>query len=56
MGKLKSWTCKDCINKEFRIAPQGEVAEYCALYKGDKRPRHEWVTDDFVDCLDKRTK
>lgn len=56
MGKLKSWTCKGCINTEYRITPQGEIAEYCSFYKNGKTPRHEWVTDTFIDCLDKQPK
>lgn len=51
MSKLKSWSCKGCTNVCYRLI-NGEVAEYCkpAL---EGRVRHEWVTEDFVDCLDK---
>lgn len=56
MGNLRSWSCKGCLNTELRITPQGEIAEYCSLYKNGKKPRHVWVTEDFIDCLDKRIK
>lgn len=51
MSKLRSWSCKGCTNVCYRLI-NGEVAEYCkpAL---EGRVRHEWVTEDFVDCLDK---
>lgn len=55
MGKLKSWTCNGCLNLEYRITPQGEIATYCSKCKNGKKPRKKWVTDDFIDCLDKRT-
>lgn len=55
MGRLKSWNCKGCVNTEMRITPQGDIAEYCKFYKNGKTARHEWVTEDFIDCLDKRT-
>lgn len=53
--RLRSWTCKGCINTVLRITADGDTAVYCKYYKSAKRPRIKWVTDNFVDCLDKRT-
>ena len=51
---VKSWTCKGCTNYCFRMIPGGEVAKYCRpLMEG--RHRTKWITDDFIDCLDKTT-
>lgn len=51
---LRSWSCKGCTNICYRLI-DGEVAEYCrpVIEKGNNR--REWVTDTFIDCLDKTT-
>ena len=51
---LKSWTCKGCTNICYRFF-EGEVMAYCkpVIEKGSHRT--EWVTEDFIDCLDKTT-
>lgn len=53
---LQSWTCKDCINTEMRITPNGEIAEYCKFTDDyGHTNRTEWH-GDLVTCLDKQTK
>ena len=52
MGKLRSWTCKGCTNVCYRLVPGEGVFEYCRPGI-EHRSRHEWVTEDFIDCLDK---
>ena len=54
MGSLRSWTCKGCTNICWRLVPGKGVYEYCRAYENGG-PRKEWVTDDFIDCLDKTT-
>lgn len=51
---LHSWTCEGCTNVCYRLI-RGEVAEYCrpVIERGFLRTR--WVTDEFIDCLDKTT-
>lgn len=50
---LHSWTCKGCTNICFRLI-NGEVCEYCRpVIEG--RHRKKWVTETFIDCLDKTT-
>lgn len=53
MGNLRSWTCKGCTNKCLLMF-NGEVFEYCkpAINGGN---RTEWVTDDYIVCLDYTT-
>lgn len=55
MGKLRSWACKGCTNVCYRLVPGEGVFEYCRPVIERGKARHEWVTDDFVDCLDKTT-
>ena len=52
---LKSWTCKGCTNICWRLVPGHGVYEYCRAYMDHGVVRKEWVTDDFIDCLDKTT-
>ena len=50
---LQSWNCDGCTNVCYRLI-NGESVTYCRpILEG----RHctEWVTDDFVDCLNKTT-
>ena len=54
MGNLKSWSCKGCTNVCYRIA-NGETQEYCRSVIEKGKFHTKWVTDDFVDCLDKTT-
>lgn len=50
---LRSWDCKGCTNVCYRLI-NGEVHEYCRpVLEG--RHKKEWVTDTFIDCLDKTT-
>ena len=49
---LKSWDCEGCINTEFRICDDGEIAEYCKPMIYDNGKGVKWF-GDFVDCLDK---
>ena len=50
---LRSWTCKGCTNVCYQLY-HGEVYKYCrAVVEGTQRI--EWVTDTFVDCLNKTT-
>lgn len=53
MGIIKSWTCNGCTNRCYRLL-NGETSTYCKpMLEG--RARHEWVTEDFLDCLDYTT-
>lgn len=48
---LRSWSCKGCTNVCY-LEVNGEVFKYCKPTV-EGRVRHEWVTDTFIDCLDK---
>lgn len=51
--KASSWNCKGCTNICHRLI-NGETATYCKpILEG--RSRREWVTEDFIDCLDYTT-
>ena len=53
MGNLRSWSCKGCTNICYRLI-NGEVATYCRpVLEG--RQKIKWVTDEYVDCLNKTT-
>lgn len=57
MGKLKSWTCKGCLNIRAEIVNYNgktEIAEYCSIARDFGEFRTEWHGDTIV-CLDKRT-
>lgn len=50
---LKSWDCKGCTNICYRLL-NGETMTYCKpMLEG--RARHEWVTEDYLACLDYTT-
>lgn len=50
---LKSWDCKGCTNICYRLM-DGQVFKYCRpMLEG--RSRHEWVTEEMIDCLDYTT-
>ena len=53
MGALRSWTCKGCTNVCYRLVPGQGVFEYCRPVIENGSHRKEWVTDEFIDCLDK---
>lgn len=53
MSSLQSWNCKGCTNVCYRYI-WGEVHQYCKpVIEG--RHKIKWVTDTFVECLDKTT-
>lgn len=51
---LHSWSCEGCTNICFRLI-RGEVMKYCrpVIEKGEVK--REWITEDFIDCLEKTT-
>ena len=50
--KAKSWECKGCTNICYRMLSDGNVYAYCRpILEG--RHRTEWITDSYVDCLDR---
>ena len=53
--RLRSWNCTGCTNRCYRMLADGKVYEYCrpALEGWDRG--QEWITEDFIDCLDKTT-
>lgn len=51
---LSSWTCEGCTNVCYRLI-NGEVRKYCRPTVERGYTRREWITDDFIDCLDKTT-
>lgn len=50
---LQSWSCKGCTNRCLLMF-DGMVYEYCKPII-DGTHRTEWVTDDYIDCLDYTT-
>lgn len=53
MANLSSWKCGDCTNRCLLMFG-GEVFTYCKPAV-EGRHRKKWVTEDFIDCLDKTT-
>lgn len=50
---LRSWSCDGCTNVCY-LEIHGEVFKYCKpVIEG--RLRTKWITDTFIDCLDKTT-
>lgn len=50
---LKSWSCKGCTNYCYRVF-NGVTYKYC-IPALEGRSKYEWVTDTFIDCLNKTT-
>lgn len=49
---LRSWKCDGCANTVLKEV-NGEVYKYCKpMLEG--RLRTKWITDTFIDCLDKK--
>lgn len=51
---VRSWTCEGCTNICYRLI-RGEVSEYCRPVIERGEVKRQWVSGDFVNCLEKTT-